>query len=430
MTLAAQTEKRSSYLELLGSAVRSKFWLGCVDLYPALAAAFLPWSTSGVSICLGIWFVVFIPTIDSRELAETLKAPACVLPLAFLALAILGMFWADGSWSVRVHGLHPVLKFLILPYLLYHYSRSQRAHWVLVAFLASCTLLTVVSWLAFFAGWKLGTLTPGIPVNNYIDQSQELTLCIFALAPYLESLLAQRKWKRAIAPAVLMTAIFCNLMFVALARTALLYIPVLAVLFAVRYLSPRRIIALSLLSVFGAITLWFTSPYLRERYEFTVRDYKVSQSTDMATSNGQRLAYWRASMKWIAQAPVIGHGTGATDGLFRAEAAGKSGEWANIIRNPHNQTLYVLIEWGLVGCILLYAMWYFHLALFLERDPVSWIGLVVVVQNFVSSLLNSHLFDFHEGWIYALGVGVAGGIRLAAMRADNANKARAGLPKT
>jgi O-antigen ligase len=75
-------------------------------------------------------------------------------------------------------------------------------------------------------------------------------------------------------------------------------------------------------------------------------------------------------------------------------------------------------------------MWYFHLALFLERDPVSWIGLVVVVQNFVSSLLNSHLFDFHEGWIYALGVGVAGGIRLAAMRADNANKAHAGLPKT
>ena len=75
-------------------------------------------------------------------------------------------------------------------------------------------------------------------------------------------------------------------------------------------------------------------------------------------------------------------------------------------------------------------MWYFHLALFLERDTVSWIGLVVVVQNFVSSLLNSHLFDFHEGWIYALGVGVTGGVRLAAMRADNANKAHAGLSKT
>jgi hypothetical protein len=33
-----------------------------------------------------------------------------------------------------------------------------------------------------------------------------------------------------------------------------------------------------------------------------------------------------------------------------------------------------------------------------------------VVQNVVSSLFNSHLFDFQEGWIYVLGVGVAGGM--------------------
>jgi O-antigen ligase len=46
---------------------------------------------------------------------------------------------------------------------------------------------------------------------------------------------------------------------------------------------------------------------------------------------------------------------------------------------------------------------------------VAWIGLVVVVQNVVSSLLNSHLFDFHEGWIYVIGVGVAGGMSLRAM---------------
>jgi O-antigen ligase len=40
------------------------------------------------------------------------------------------------------------------------------------------------------------------------------------------------------------------------------------------------------------------------------------------------------------------------------------------------------------------------------------IGLLVVVQNIFTSLFNSHLFDFHEGWMYVLGVGVAGGIVL------------------
>jgi hypothetical protein len=36
------------------------------------------------------------------------------------------------------------------------------------------------------------------------------------------------------------------------------------------------------------------------------------------------------------------------------------------------------------------------------------------VQNIFTSLFNSHIFDFHEGWMYVLGVGVAGGMVLRA----------------
>ena len=54
-------------------------------------------------------------------------------------------------------------------------------------------------------------------------------------------------------------------------------------------------------------------------------------------------------------------------------------------------------------------MWFFHYRLFLSHGMIAWIGLAVVLQNVLSSLLNSHLFDFHEGWLYVLGVGVAGG---------------------
>jgi O-antigen ligase len=68
-------------------------------------------------------------------------------------------------------------------------------------------------------------------------------------------------------------------------------------------------------------------------------------------------------------------------------------------------------------------MWYFHLQLFRGSFFPSWIGLVIVVQNFISSLLNSHLFDFHEGWIYVLGVGVAGGMVARAQRSSGAVQA-------
>jgi hypothetical protein len=47
---------------------------------------------------------------------------------------------------------------------------------------------------------------------------------------------------------------------------------------------------------------------------------------------------------------------------------------------------------------------------------------MVVAQNIFSSLFNSHLFDFHEGWMYVLGVGVAGGMTLEARFGETANK--------
>ena len=54
-------------------------------------------------------------------------------------------------------------------------------------------------------------------------------------------------------------------------------------------------------------------------------------------------------------------------------------------------------------------MWIGHLLLFRGTTLAHWIGLVIVVQNLISSLFNSHLFDFTQGWIYVFGVGIAGG---------------------
>ncbi len=70
------------------------------------------------------------------------------------------------------------------------------------------------------------------------------------------------------------------------------------------------------------------------------------------------------------------------------------------------------MQWGVVGIVVLYAMWLSHLLLFRGEGLMAWIGLMVVVQNIFTSLFNSHLFDFHEGWMYVLGVGIAGGMVL------------------
>src|SRR5262249_26274388 len=118
--------------------------------------------------------------------------------------------------------------------------------------------------------------------------------------------------------------------------------------------------------------------------------------------------------QFFADAPIAGHGTGSIEPLFAKAAVGQSGVAAEVIRNPHNQTLNVAIQWGSLGVIALYAMWLSHLLLFRAEGLMAWMGLMVVAQNFFTSLFNSPIFDFNPGWICVLGVGIAGGMVLKA----------------
>lgn len=385
-----------------------------VDVLAAAVAASLPWSTSATGILMALWFIALVPTLRWHELKATLLRPASLLPLAFAALSIVGILWADANWAARLHGTNPLAKLIAIPFLIYHFQRSSRGHWVFIAFLAACGALLALSFaVAVVPFTPVSKLNTGVPVKNYIDQSQEFALCLFVLALPLLRLLQARRWALAAACAALMLAFFANMMFVVSARTALVYMPVMLGLFAFLHLS-RRAMALVLVSAAAvAVAVWFSSPYLRQRVDNIAAEYHDYQ-TNAVSSTAQRLEYWRKSLKFIAASPLIGNGTGATRELFERDAAGQTGLLAEVIANPHNQTLNVAVQWGLVGVVLLYAMWISHLVLFRRggTDLAAWTGLMVVVQNMVSSLLNSHLFDFHEGWMYVLGVGVAGGMVL------------------
>jgi len=131
---------------------------------------------------------------------------------------------------------------------------------------------------------------------------------------------------------------------------------------------------------------------------------------DTVTSAGERIAFWEKSIRFMEAAPLIGNGTGSINGLFAKAAVGTEGALAVLSTNPHNQTFAVGIQIGLVGIALLWAMWIAQIVRFWKPGLLAWIGLVVVAQNIVGSLFNSFIFDFTEGWIYAVGVGVMAGV--------------------
>ena len=99
-------------------------------------------------------------------------------------IAVLGMLWADVSWLERLRGLAGFHKLLVIPLLLVQFSRSAQAHYLLVGFLFSCTVLLIFSWASVLWPAVAWGTYPGVPVERlHCPERGVCPLCI-RVAPH------------------------------------------------------------------------------------------------------------------------------------------------------------------------------------------------------------------------------------------------------
>lgn len=380
------------------------------DALAVAAVVSLPWSTSATTVLVTCWALsllpAMVPALDLPLLGRALRAPAGALPLFLVVFGLIGMAWAPVSWPERFAGFDSFPKLLAIPLLIAQFQRSSRGHWVLIAFLASASVLLALSWYVYLTPrlpWRIKDVA--VPFKDRITQGTVLTLCLFGLLEYVVVEWKRRSPLRVWTSAALSALFFLNIVFATVSRTALAVVPLLLVLFGARHFRGRYLVAfVAGLAVLAAV-LWVSSSYLRERVTNIPQEIATFNALNHDTSAGSRVAFWKQSVEIMREGPFLGQGTGAITAAF-ARLAGT----ASSATNPHNQILTVGIQLGIVGIILLIAMWVAHVRLFSGAGLASWVGLVVVVENIVASLFNSQLFDFTTGWIYAFGVGVAGGM--------------------
>jgi O-antigen ligase len=380
------------------------------DWLAAAVAVSLPWSTSATSILIVLWLMAALPTLESRSLRWAFASPAGALPVLLWALGLVGMLWSDVSMSERLAGLSGYHKLLVVPLLLAQFRGRREGKLVLLGFMGACTALLVLSWALVLIPdlpWR-GRNVPGVPVKDYILQSALFSICAFGLMGHAAELWHARP-KLAVALTILAAVFVANILFIETARTTLVFTAVLLLVFALRRFAWKGAVAVCLAAVVIAGAAWFSSSYLRERVWHAIEDVQTYGPTNVNTSAGQRFEYWRKSLGFIREAPLIGHGTGSIPYLFRSHATPQTHP-NTIATNPHNQVLVIAIELGVLGTAVLVAMWSAHLLLFRASDLLSWFGLIVVLQNIISSCFNSNLFDFTQGWLYVFAVGVLGGM--------------------
>jgi len=380
------------------------------DGLAALLAASLPWSTSATSILAVLWLIAVLPTLEFAAAQKIFRHPAAILPVALVALAICGLLWGGAvPWPERFAGLGQYAKLLAIPLLLAQFARSDNGKWVLNAFFASILVLLAYSWLLqAFPDLPSHGYPRGVPVKDYVIQSEIFAIGAFVVFDRAVAASKEARWSAAAWLAALGITFVVNVMFIATARTTLVIMAVLFILLGIRHFSRVQLAVFLAAIVLCAGIAWTSSPYLQQRLVEEHEPGVPKKSFDQ-TSAGARLYFWQQSLKFLRDAPLIGHGTGSTREMFRQVSPDPAAEKAS---NPHNQFFAVGIQLGVAGMLALVAMWVVHWRLFLGAGPIEWIGLVLVTQNIVGSLFNSHLFDFTQGWLYVVGVGVAGGMVL------------------
>jgi O-antigen ligase len=387
------------------------FFVQLADWLALGVAIALPWSTSATGICIAAWLVVWLPTLDRAALRRELMSAASGLPVVLWCLGVLGTLWADVGWQERLAGLGSFHRLLVIPLLLAQFRSSKNGIYIVCGFFVSSVIVLIASYalvLAAPAWWKG---VNGVPVHDSIFQGSEFLICGFGGLGYAAlSPGGNGRWRM---PLFALGALFlANFAFALTSRSALVIAPLLFLLLGWRVFRWKGILGAAVLAVLIAAVAWSASPVLRDRIDGSVKELQDYRAASKATSIGEHLAFIRESWHIIASAPFIGHGTGSIAEQFRDVTAGQIGVSGVITVNPHNQTFAVAIQLGILGALVLWAMWLAHLALFRGESAIAWLGLVTVIENIVSSVAHSHLFDFNNGWLYVFAVGVLGGTTL------------------
>jgi O-antigen ligase len=379
----------------------------------------LPWSTSVSVILIVLWLIAVLPTLAVADMRRELLTAAGGLPVLLWLFAAVGMLWADVPWAERIDGLGGFHRLLAIPLLLVQFRHSRCGPCACYGFLISASVMLALSWLyTLLPSWAFAHVPVfgahfkayGVPAKDYILQSGVFLICAFGLIGAACERWREARW-RAIAALLCLAACFlANIALVTVSRTTVVVAPLLAIVFGYRYFGWRGIVLAGIVAAALTAVALQASPYFNVRVMHSFTELREYLNTDAANSTGLHMEYLKKSAAIVEAAPVAGHGTGSIAEQFRLMASGDAGSASAVATvNPHNQIFAVAIELGVLGAVVLLAMWAAHAVLFRGAGLMAWIGAIVVVQNFLSSLVNSHLFDFGQGWLYVFGVGIVGG---------------------
>lgn len=364
--------------------------------------AFLPLSIVGIGVfklltMLTALAVLIIALIKGRQLVELRTAPA-VLALCMLGALALSLTYTSVPIPEALSVLTKYGKLLLIPAIVLLLRHHAQAITALQIYFVTQSFVLLTSWL-LFAGlslpWVLaGRNNPAVVYSSYLDQAI-LTAGFAALAWHLRVSIPTRYGsKLAIAMAALAVL---SLLFVLPGRSGQVCL-IAAIAVTIWWAMPRKFRPLAVLAPIVVFSLaMLLSNAFNQRYTavfFEVKDYQSQVGAYKDTSSSERLNYWKKSIVAMTEKPILGHGVGAWQQQYwRLEANAPTQKTANV-RNPHQEYLFVGVQLGVMGTLLLItwlgSFWWTSRNF---TPPVMRATVSLLVVFIVACAFNSALYD-------------------------------------
>jgi O-antigen ligase len=341
-------------------------------------------------------------------------------PVALSAVVLFGLYLAGTLYSIGsaddvLNTLSKAGRFLLIPALMPLMRDREWGMRGIGAFQAAMIVSLVLSYLVWcgivpVSTWHKGIVDDPVAFKAHITHNVFMSFAAFLFA--LSAVEAQTRRGR-IVLSLLCVAAVANVLVMVPGRTGHVVVLVLFTYFLYRQMGAKGFVVAGI--ALGALaTFVFFSPDTMLHKRITLADDELQQwrtgaPPDLRSSIGQRLEIIRNTLEVIRDNPVLGVGTGGFGEAY-ANLAKRNGD--NLTKNPHNEFLMIIAQFGLVGLFLLVslfaAQWWLAPRLPSRFDEAVARGFVLTMV--VASILSSTLVDHAEGFffVYMSGILLAG----------------------
>ena len=367
-----------------------------VGLYSLIASCFfIPFSSSLMGATTILAFICWVVSGKVKELPQLLLTnKLTLLASALFLLLVAGVFYSPAETGDALSALKKYRELILFVMAVsYLHNEENKAILAEKTFAAGSILLLSISYSMYFG--LVPTEKFGYSTVYHITHSFFMAILAFWA---LQKTIASAKFRLFWCFVFITTCI--NLFYIAPGRTGMLVFIVLTILTIFQHLSLKKAL-IGMLLCGGAIgAILISSENFSTRLQQAVVEIENYQPGSSRTSLGMRFDWWHNSIVLIKERPLLGHGTGSFEDEQKRLIKGTKTMKSD---NPHNEYLLLGVQVGLVGVALyLSLLGGLFGASYKKKKPYNFLLQGVVLAMFCGCLMNSFLFDSHQGHFFAI----------------------------